>query len=113
MLIQLSSVSEKLFQSQLPASAVFFSVVVLFIWSLFPLIGFYLAKYFKAQGRANNIALLIYGVGVGLLENSFYYFDLLTKEQTVIGTVIVFLLFFAGAYLMPKRNVVAVCEHKM
>lgn len=111
MLIQLSSVSEKLFQSQLPASAVFFSVVVFFIWSLFPLIGFYLAKYFKAQGQASNIVLFVYGVGVGLIENSLYYFDLLTKEQTVISTVIVCILFFIGAYLMPKPNAVLASEN--
>ena len=99
LLIQLYSVVDKLFQSNLSISVIVFSVIVLFLWSLIPFIGYGLAKILKANGKASKPILFALGMGIGLIENSLFYFDLLTKNQNPIGTLVVFILFFTVAFV--------------
>lgn len=71
----------------------------MFIWSFIPVVGYWLAKLLKANGQASKYLLFIFGVSVGLIEDSLFYFDLLTAKQNTIGTLIVFILFFIIAFI--------------
>jgi len=103
LLVHFYSLVVKLSQSDVPISAMIFSVVVVFIWSFLPFIGYCLAKFLKAKGQASNTVLFVLGIGVGLIENSLFYFDVLTTEQSNIGMFIVFILFFSIAYISTNK----------
>lgn len=103
LLVLLYSLMNKLWQANMPISAVFFSIVVFFIWSFVPVSGYWLAKLCKAGGQASSTALFVFGASIGLLEKGLYYFAILTKTQNTIGTLIVFILFFAVAYISINK----------
>lgn len=84
-------------------SVMFFSIIVVFVWSLIPFVGYWLAKWFNANGQASKYTLFILGVSVGLIENSLFYFDFLAKEQNTIGTFIVLSLFFIIAFISTNK----------
>lgn len=88
-------------------SAIFFSLLVFIIWSFIPVLGYRIAKAIGAKGYANKVALLISGVVIALIENSFTYFNLLSDKQYNIGTAIVCVLFFMIAYLPLSKPQVA------
>jgi hypothetical protein len=77
-----------------PVSAMIFSVVVILIWSFIPFIGYLLGKLVKASSHLNKYVLFVVGVSVGLVENSLFYFNVLTTEQSNLGMLLVFILFF-------------------
>mgnify|MGYP007012738443 CR=1 FL=1 len=81
----------------------FFSVVIVFLWSFIPFIGYWLAKLLKANGKANKYILFTFGLGIGIIESSLFYFDFLTNEQSTIGTFIVFFLFFIVAFVSTNK----------
>lgn len=82
----------------------FFSIVIVFIWSFIPLVGYWLAKLLKANGEASKYMLFVFGVGVGLIENSLFYFETLTYKQNAIGTFVVFILFYIIAYISTNKT---------
>lgn len=94
----------KLFQVSISLSAMFFSVVIVFLWSFIPFIGYWLAKLLKAKGQASKYILFIFGIGIGIIEHSLFYFNFLTNKQSAIGTLIVFILFFIVAYISTNKT---------
>lgn len=98
-LAQSYAVVEKLVVSNITPLAMFFSVVVFFIWSTFPVAGYAVAKAFSAKGQLTHKTLLIAGLSLGLLENILFHFNILSYGQETQGTLIVFCLSFALAYL--------------
>lgn len=97
--VQFYALITKLLESSIPFSAIIFSTIVVLIWSFIPVIGYWLAKVFKSNGKANNLTLYVFGLCVGLLENSLFYFDFLTQKQMTWGTLIAFVLFFIFGYI--------------
>ncbi len=97
-LVKLYSVANVLFRENLVFSALFFSIIVFFIWSFIPVLGYLFAKLIGAKGQSSTKILLIIGAGVGLLENALFYFNILTPYQGDIGMLIVTGLFFITAY---------------
>lgn len=73
------------------------------IWSFIPFVGYWLAKLFKANGKASQYILFLFGVCIGIIENGLFYFDFLTNEQSTTGTFVVFLLFFIVAYVSTNK----------
>ncbi|PCI57842.1 MAG: hypothetical protein COB45_02105 [Gammaproteobacteria bacterium] len=104
LLVQLYALINKLLHTNMSLSVMLFSIIVVFIWSLIPFIGYWLAKWLNANGQVNKYTLFIFGVGVGLIENSLFYFDFLAKEQNIIGTFIVFFLFFIIAFISTNKT---------
>lgn len=99
LLVQIFTLINKLFESNLSSSITFFSVAVVFIWSAIPFAGYVLAKLFKAKGCMSKYFLLMIGISVGAIEIGLFYFDILSQKQHAIGTVIVFALFFITAFI--------------
>ena len=95
-------------QSYLIIAAILFSIIVVFLWSFIPVIGYWLGKLLKANGQVSKSILLIFGVGVGVIEKSLFYFDFLTNKQSTIGTFIVFFFFFIIAYISINKRPVPV-----
>ncbi|MCW8834055.1 MAG: hypothetical protein OQK09_16805 [Colwellia sp.] len=104
LLVQFYPLIVKLFETNISASSILFSVIVVFIWSLIPFIGFGLAKLLNANGKASKHFLFIFGFGIGLIENGLYFFDLLAKNQSYIGTFIIFCLFFITAFITLNKT---------
>lgn len=86
-------------------SALFFSVIVVFIWSFIPVVGYGLAKLLNAKGKASKYFLFSFGFGVGVIERSLFYFDFLTNKQSDMGIFLVFILFFMVAYVSMNKTV--------
>ena len=103
LLVQLYTLVAKLFQTSMSPSILFFSIMVVFIWSVIPFVGYLLAKMFKANGQLNKYILFILGVSVGLIEISLFHFDILTKEQNTIGTLFVIILFFIIPFISVNK----------
>mgnify|MGYP000507114702 CR=1 FL=1 len=103
--IQIVTVLVKLFQSNLSVSSILFSIAVVFIWSFIPFTGYWLAKLFKANGNASKQLLFVFGICIGLIEKSLFYFDVLSNKQTDISLAIVFVLFFIVAYISTTNDI--------
>ncbi|MBA6378170.1 MULTISPECIES: hypothetical protein [unclassified Colwellia] len=101
-LVKLYSVINVLSQQSLALSAIIFSIVVFFIWSFIPVLGYLLAKLIGAKGQSSGYVLFIIGVGVGLLENALFYLNVITPYQGDTGTLIVMGVFFITAYFSFK-----------
>lgn len=82
----------------------FFSIMVVFIWSAIPFIGYGIAKLFNARGKLHKYLSFTVGISIGLIENSLFYFDFLTKKQTTTGTFVAFVLFFIVAFISVKNK---------
>ena len=93
------AVIEKLVTESISPVAMFFSVVVFIIWSTFPVVGYLLAKAFKAKGNLNNKALLASGFALGFVENILFHFNILPYGWESAGTFIVFGLSFGLAFV--------------
>ena len=104
LLVHFSFLILKLSESNVPISAMVYSVVVVFIWSFIPFTGYCLAKLLKAKGEATNVVLLTFGVAIGAFERGLFHFNILTTEQSNIGMFIVFILFFIVAYISTNKN---------
>lgn len=104
LLVHFSPLMIKLFEMNISISAMFFSIIIVFIWSFIPFVGYWLAKLFKAKGKASQFILFIFGIGIGVIENSLFYFDFLTNKQTFIGTFVAFFLFFIVAYISTNKT---------
>ncbi len=87
------------FKVSISASAVFFSVIVFFIWTFMPILGFALAKLLGAKGENNPKILFAIGLIIGLVEQAWFYFNISIRDQSNISTFIVFLLFFAVGFI--------------
>lgn len=111
LLLHSYSLISKLWQTSMPYTAVVFSIVVFFIWTFIPFLGYCLAKLFKADGQVSHSLLFVFGIVIGLIEKGLFYFDFLSQQQNTIGTLIVFVLFFAVAYV-SFNNVTAATEVK-
>ncbi len=92
------------FKVSISASAVFFSIIVFFIWTFLPLIGYLLAKLLGAKGEASKRALFCFGLSIGALEQAWFYFNISTQEQGDFSTFIVVILFFCAAYISIPTN---------
>ena len=97
-LVKLYSAVGVLSQEKIALSAIIFSIVVFFIWSFIPVLGYLFAKLIGAKGRSSAKVLFIIGFSVGLLENALFYFDVITPYQGDRGTLIVMGIFFITAY---------------
>lgn len=97
------AVIEKLIVSNISPLAMFFSIVVFIIWSTFPVAGFLIAKAFNANGNLNNKALFGCGFAFGFVENILFYFNILPYGWETAGTLIVFMLSFALAFIQLMR----------
>ncbi len=98
-LAQSYAVVEKLIVSNITPLAMFFSVLVFFIWSTFPVAGYLLAKICRAPANLNSKMLLACGFVLGFVENILFHFNVLTYGQETLGTFIVFCLSFLLAYI--------------
>lgn len=103
LLIQLSPLMVKVFQLNISISAMFYSLIVVLIWSFIPFLGYGVAKLLNANANADKYSLFSFGVGIGLVEGGLFYFDILTNDQSTIGTFIVFLMFFVVAYFSRHK----------
>jgi len=104
LLVQFYALINKLFESNISISAIFFSIIIVFLWSFIPFVGYCLGKLLKANGQVSKSILFIFGVGVGLIEKCLFYFDFLTNKQSTYGTFIVFFLFFIIAYISINKT---------
>lgn len=86
------SVIEKFSVSNISASAAFFSIIVFLIWSFFPITGYLVAKLFKAQGQLSSMMLFIFGIGLGVVERSLYYLEVLAYGEENTSLAIAFAL---------------------
>ena len=93
------AVTEKLVTASISPLAIFFSIVVFIIWSIFPVAGYLLAKVFKAKGNLNNKALLASGFALGFVENILFHFNILPYGWESAGTFIVFGMSFGLAFI--------------
>ena len=100
------AVIEKLVLSSISPLAIFFSVVVFLIWSTFPVAGYLVAKLCQAKGNLNHKALLASGFILGFVENILFHFNVLRYGQETIGTLVVFCLSFALAYISANKPLV-------
>ncbi|SEL65700.1 hypothetical protein SAMN05216262_11672 [Colwellia chukchiensis] len=100
---QLYAVTEKIIVSQISALAIFFSIVVFFLWSSFPVAGYLLAKLLRAKGALNPKLLFVFGCSFGVLENTLFHYNILSYGQETLGTFIVFCLSFALAYFSDNK----------
>lgn len=105
LLVQTCLLTVKIFQFNMSISALFFSVVVVLLWSFIPVVGYLLAKLLKANGKVDKYILFIFGFAIALIEKSLFYFEFLTKEQVTIGTLVAFILFFIVAYISTNKTV--------
>jgi hypothetical protein len=97
-LVKLYSVANSLLNQNLALSALIFSIVVFFVWSFIPVLGYLLAKLIGAKGQSSAKVLLLIGIGAGLFENGLFYYHILTPYQGEIGTIVVMGIFFITAY---------------
>jgi len=104
LLVQLCLLGVQVFEGHMSNSAIFFLIVVVLFWSLIPFFGYLIAKLFKANGKSGEYIQFIFGFVIALIEKSLFYFELLIKEQIVIGTFVAFILFFIVAYISPNRT---------
>lgn len=98
-LVHAYSIVDKISQPHLAPSVILFSLTVFIIWTFIPVTGYFIAKLFKAGGYLNKYALFIAGVLIATIENSLFHFKILTYEQSYIGVIFVFVLFFITAYI--------------
>ena len=98
-LVQLYPLIVKVFQLNISLLAVFYSFIVVVIWSFVPFLGYMIAKTLNAGRSASKYFLFFIGLGVGLMEVGLFYFDWLTNKQITTGTLFAFLMFFAVAFL--------------
>ncbi len=103
LLVQLYPLIIKKSQLDISMSAIIFSMIVFFIWSFIPITGYWLGRLVSAKKQTNHYVLFIFGVCVGLIENTLFYFDLLSKGQQGIGMLITFTLFFIVACIPINR----------
>ena len=96
--MKLYSVANSLLNQNLALSALIFSIVVFFVWSFIPVLGYLLAKLIGAKGQSSAKVLLLIGIGAGLFENGLFYYHILTPYQGDIGTIVVMGIFFITAY---------------
>ena len=90
-------------QSNMPVSAIIFSLVVFIIWSSVPIVGYIVAKAIGAKGELPHYVLFTCGIVLGLMEKGLFHFQVLSHDQSNIGTFIVWVMFFIIAYLsVPK-----------
>ena len=68
------------------------------------MLGYLLAKLLKANGNLNKYCLFAFGAGVGLIENGFYFFDILTYDENVLVTLLVCFMFFISAYISKDKT---------
>ncbi len=101
-LVKLYSVVGVLSQQKLAFSALFFSIVVFFVWSFIPVLAYLFAKLIGAKGRSSAKVLFVIGASAALLENALFYFNVLTPYQGDRGTLIVMGIFFITAYFSLK-----------
>ena len=99
LVFQLYLVFGLFFKVSISASAVFFSVIVFFIWTFLPILGYALAKLLGAKGESNPKVLFSIGLVIGLVEQAWFYFNITIRDQSSINTFIVFLLFFAVGFI--------------
>jgi len=97
-LVKLYSVVGVLSQQKVALSALFFSIVVFFVWSFIPVLAYLLAKLIGAKGRSSARVLFVIGASAALLENALFYYNVLTPYQGDRGTLIVMGIFFITAY---------------
>ncbi|WP_440875837.1 hypothetical protein [Thalassotalea sp. PLHSN55] len=98
-LVQLYPLIEKLNQVEIAPSALFFSLIVFFIWSFIPIVGYCLARLFFHSQKLNNTPLIFIGVLVGLIEDGLFYIDVLHYKEHAIAATVSFILFFCVAML--------------
>lgn len=101
-LVKLYSVVGILSQQKVALSALFFSIVVFFVWSFIPVLAYLLAKLIGAKGRSSARVLFVIGASAALLENALFYYNVLTPYQGDRGTLIVMGIFFITAYFSLK-----------
>lgn len=103
--VQFYSVISVLLNSKVSTFAMIFSIVVLFIFSFIPTLGFITSK--KVFGsmflfkRYSALELILIGVGIGLFEKLLFTVGLLHSKQALIAQGVSFALFF----LCPLFNV--------
>jgi hypothetical protein len=81
-----------------------YSIVVFFIWSSIPFIGYLIAKYVRKTSFLSKPLLFICGVLGALIEHGLYYFDILYYNQLYLGTLIVFCFFFIVGLIRLKKT---------
>ncbi|GHE77192.1 hypothetical protein [Thalassotalea profundi] len=104
LLVQTYPLINKLAHSNMATSAVIFSIAVFFIWAFIPVSGYFLAKLLKADGFMHKYSLLILGIVIAMIENSLFYLDILRYDQSLIGILVIFILFFISAYISIGKS---------
>ncbi|MGB1261456.1 MAG: hypothetical protein ACPG52_00995 [Cognaticolwellia sp.] len=103
-LAQSYSVIEKIALSNISILAIFFSMVVFFIWSILPVTGYLVAQFFKGKGQLPNKVLFVSGVSLGVIENLLFHFNFLVYGQETLGTCLIFFLSFVLAWLPYRQS---------
>jgi hypothetical protein len=104
LLVQVCLLAVQISKSNMSVSALFFSVIVVLFWSFIPVVGYLLAKLLKANGKVSKYFLLTLGVAIALIEKSLFYFEILTKNQVLIGTFVAFVLCFIVTYISTNKT---------
>ena len=104
-LVKLYSVIGVLSQEKIALSALFFSIVVFFIWSFIPVLAYLFAKLIGAKGRSSAKMLFVIGASAALLENALFYF-MLSLFCDVCCVVLSFSLCLLFVRVQSKRKTV-------
>ncbi len=89
-------------------SALFFSMIVLFIWSFFPIIPYALGRVFNTKPMLEPKLLVILGLLIAIIEKGLFHFEILKAEQGTIGLVFSALSFFViglFSFSTPKEQI--------
>ena len=102
--VQLYALAKIFYLQSITVAAVFFSLVVFFVWTFIPVIGYIFAKAIGAKGQTNHHALLALGAGTGLVENGLFHFEIMSAGQHDLVTGMVFMIFFVCGYLTIEQK---------
>lgn len=104
-----------IYSTGIPPLMIFFSVVVLMTWSLFPVLGYGLGKYIRDKltgyiRQDNKYLVFAIGLGMSLLERLSYDLKILTDidgylGDGYIGISIFTAIFFVIAFLPLDKSV--------
>ena len=85
--------------TSMPMIALVFSIAVLLIFTFIPIMGYVAARMLGAEPSFSKIQFLLLGCGVGWLENAFFYFEVIGRDQLEIVLPFATLTFFAIGFI--------------
>jgi hypothetical protein len=104
LLAQSHSVIKVIYTADIPLLTILFSIVVFLIWSLFPVLGYALARLIKAKGYCNRYVLFLLGFSISMIEQVLFQLDILNRKDGYATMLVTTSLFFIVAYLTLNKK---------